>query len=94
MSQGLNVSRRVPAPSRQQLSSDRPGVDRGDPQQVARGELARSPYQSLHSVECAVENGTAVLRGRVRSYFLKQMAQHLVAQTRGIHRVHNELHVA
>lgn len=37
--------------------------------------LRHSPYRSLQHVDCRFENGRLTLRGRVESYFLKQVAQ-------------------
>lgn len=37
--------------------------------------LKHSPYRSLHRIDCRFENGKLTLRGRVESYFLKQVAQ-------------------
>jgi osmotically-inducible protein OsmY len=61
---------------------------------AVRDRLIQSPYRALHYVVCDVRGGTVTLTGNVRSYFLKQMAQHLVCDLRGIDRVRNELSVA
>lgn len=58
-----------------------------------REVLAAAPYAELRRIGCDVLDGTATLRGSVRSFFLKQMAQHLVGQVRDIELVKNELQV-
>lgn len=46
----------------------------------ARHELRQSPYPPLRQLQCEWEDRRLVLSGAVRSYFLKQMAQTLVAR--------------
>lgn len=47
--------------------------------------LRTSPYPALWRVSCALHDGQLVLRGQVRSFFLKQMAQVLASrEARGI----------
>jgi osmotically-inducible protein OsmY len=67
---------------------------RTDIHQAVQSQLQRSPYRALRFVAFHIHEGTAVLTGKVPSYFLKQMAQHLVGQTQGVSRVRNELSVA
>jgi len=55
--------------------------------------LGECGYPILRRVECAYHNGTLTLRGRVPSYFLKQMAQAAVCRCAGIERVENCLQV-
>ncbi len=60
-----------------------------------RETLHSSPYRGLRSVELVVaEDDKVVLSGQVRTYFLKQMAQHLAAAVVGFERIRNELRVA
>ena len=61
---------------------------------AVRERLQQSPYRALQSIGCNVHDRTVTLTGCVRSYFLKQMAQHLVGELEGIERVRNELSVA
>lgn len=69
-------------------------VDR--PQFVAR--LARerlgTSHHFLRHIHCDFEDGVATLRGRVPSYYLKQVAQSLVSTVDGVERVENEVEVA
>lgn len=69
-------------------------VARTEVHQAVESQLQRSPYRALRFVACQIHEGTAVLTGKVPSFFLKQMAQHLVGQTQGVKRVRNELSVA
>lgn len=63
-----------------------PDAARIDPisrQQIARSQvelkayelLRHTPYQSLAKIGCRFGDGVLTLRGRVESYFLKQVAQ-------------------
>jgi osmotically-inducible protein OsmY len=56
--------------------------------------LSRSSYATLGLVDYDVDGDHVVLRGNVRSYFLKQMAQALVQRLAGVRRVENRLVVA
>jgi hypothetical protein len=53
----------------------------------------RSPYLPLRYIECQLDSGVLVLRGRVPTYYLKQLAQTIGRSLRGIDRVVNELRV-
>jgi hypothetical protein len=45
--------------------------------------LQRSPYSALHDVSCDCQDGVLVLRGCLPSYYLKQVAQEIVAHSGG-----------
>lgn len=53
----------------------------------------RSPYLPLRYIECRLVDGVLVLRGRVPTYYLKQLAQIIGHSLKGIRHVVNELHV-
>jgi osmotically-inducible protein OsmY len=55
--------------------------------------LRRSGYLALRDVTCEVQAGIARLRGRLPSYYLKQMAQAIVADVEGVRRVVNLIEV-
>lgn len=58
-------------------------------------KLSKSQYYALRKVVCEVNNGVPTLRGRVPSYFLKQVAQSLVVEvTRRTVVVKNRLEVS
>lgn len=60
----------------------------------AEAELKRSSFRSLHAVSCEYEDGVLRLRGRLPSFFLKQLAQTLVArQLNGTARIDNRVEV-
>jgi hypothetical protein len=56
--------------------------------------LHQSPYRGLRSVELDVNGNTMVLTGQVRTFFLKQMAQHLLGDYSGSWEIKNNLRVA
>ena len=55
--------------------------------------LLASSHRSLRSVHCHCHEGIATLRGRVTSFYLKQVAQTLVMGVAGIERVFNHIEV-
>ena len=62
--------------------------------QVAEECLQKSPYTTVRSVSCRYEGGELVLRGRLPSFYHKQLAQEAVADVQGVARVVNETEVA
>jgi osmotically-inducible protein OsmY len=56
--------------------------------------LERNPYLGRRALRFETEQGRVVLRGVVRSYFQKQMAQEAVRRIAGVEEIHNELEVA
>jgi hypothetical protein len=58
-----------------------------------RESLDRAPYAGLRSLCCEEHEGVLILRGRVSSYFLKQIAQELAARVDGIELIDNRVEV-
>lgn len=56
--------------------------------------LSRSPYVAGRNLRFETEQGRVTLRGVVRSYFQKQMAQEALRKVDGVDEIHNELEVA
>lgn len=61
--------------------------------ELAERRLRSSPYLALRNVACDSQGGILVLRGCLPSYFLKQMAQAVVAQLEGVKQVINQIEV-
>jgi len=61
---------------------------------TALQRLHESPYRGLRSVALDVRGNTMVLTGQVRTFFLKQMAQHLLGDYSGAWDIKNNLRVA
>jgi len=59
----------------------------------AEARLRHSPYRELRRVSCELHDGVLMLRGRVSSYYLKQMAQQLVCRLEGVVEIDNRLDV-
>lgn len=55
--------------------------------------IVQHPHLKQRSVRCDSVDGTVTLRGSVRSYFEKQMAQEAVRRVEGIRLVSNHLEV-
>jgi hypothetical protein len=60
---------------------------------LARQRLGGTSYQFLRFVDCCFQNGVLTLRGRVPSFYLKQMAQSLLANIEGVDRIDNRVDV-
>mgnify|MGYP003428677560 CR=1 FL=1 len=55
--------------------------------------LRQMPQLSAWMIEWQLQNGTLVLRGRVRSFYQKQLAQTAARRLRGVDQVINEIEV-
>lgn len=55
--------------------------------------LRHNSYLALSNLSCDDHEGVLVLRGRLPSYFLKQMAQEFVAHIEGVGRIDNQIEV-
>ncbi len=55
--------------------------------------LRQSPYRALHGVSCEFRRGVLFLRGRLPSYYHKQLAQETVSRVQGVGQVVNETEV-
>jgi osmotically-inducible protein OsmY len=60
----------------------------------AKDRLGRHPYPPIRGILCRVEGGVLFLRGRVSSFFLKQLAQEAVRGIAGVAEVVNDVEVA
>ena len=74
-----------------------PGTQRPDPpaspQAVAERGLRSSRYSALQHVSCDCRGGVLVLRGCLPTYYLKQVAQEVVAHLEGVQGVENQIQV-
>ncbi len=55
--------------------------------------LRRSSYLAVRAVSCEYHRGVLVLRGRLSTYYQKQLAQEAVAGIEGVSQVVNEIEV-
>ena len=60
---------------------------------LAQQRLRKSPYVTVRSVSCEYEAGVLFLRGRLASYYQKQLAQEAVAELEGVTQVVNQTEV-
>jgi hypothetical protein len=58
-----------------------------------KARLKQSPYAPVRETWCEFHEGVLILRGDVRSYFHKQVAQQSVVGLCGVQRVDNQIHV-
>jgi hypothetical protein len=64
------------------------------PADLAERGLRSSRYSALRHVSCDYRGGVLVLRGCLPSYYLKQIAQEVVAQlVKGVGRLDNQIQV-
>jgi osmotically-inducible protein OsmY len=62
----------------------------------AEARLRSNPYLALKNVTCEDASGgggVLVLRGCLPTYYLKQVAQTVVAQVEGVRRIENQIQV-
>jgi osmotically-inducible protein OsmY len=64
------------------------GIDR-----LAERRLRGSSFLALRNVSCEYHEGVMTLRGRLPTYYLKQIAQELVAEVEGVEKVFNRIEV-
>lgn len=70
-----------------------PPAPRRDIAAEVGSRLAESPYFRLRTVWCDYHEGVLCLRGRVPSFFLKQMAQTIACQVEGVEECMNRIEV-
>lgn len=61
--------------------------------EAAKELLRRSAYPTVRNVSCDFDRGVLFLRGRLGTFFQKQVAQEAVAGLRGVAQVVNEIEV-
>lgn len=71
-----------------------PGSHGCDVVEQAQERLRAVPYASFRHLRYDYRHGLLILRGQVRSYYEKQLAQEAVAGLRGVAQVVNEIEVA
>ena len=62
-------------------------------QELAERCLRSNSYLALSNVSCDCSNGVVVLRGCLPTYYLKQVAQEVVAHLEGVVRIDNQIEV-
>ncbi len=62
-------------------------------EEAAEGHLRRSSYFALRDIDCTCHEGVVTLRGCLPTYYLKQLAQHVVADIEGVCGVLNQIEV-
>ena len=60
----------------------------------AREYLRQCPHQEVRAVSCEFDRGVLRLRGRLSSFYHKQLAQEAVARLSGVKEVVNDVVVA
>jgi osmotically-inducible protein OsmY len=68
-------------------------IRRSTIEETAEDRLRRSGYLALRDIACAVREGVACLQGRLPTYYLKQVAQAIVAEVDGVIVVSNQIEV-
>ena len=60
---------------------------------AARVCLQKSPYSAIRNLSCEYDQGVLVLRGRLSSFYEKQLAQAVIGQIPGIVELVNDIEV-
>src|SRR5262245_39312834 len=61
--------------------------------ELAEGRLRSNSYLALKNVSCEGHDRVLTLRGCLPSYYLKQVAQAVVAEVNGVERIDNQIDV-
>jgi hypothetical protein len=61
--------------------------------ELAERRLHSNSYLTLKNVSCDYREGVLTLRGRVPTYYLKQIAQSVVVDLAGVERIDNRIEV-
>lgn len=64
-----------------------------DPAEIAESHLRSNSYLALKNISCEFRQGVLILKGNLPTYYLKQVAQAVVAPTAGVERIVNEIEV-
>ena len=84
----------MPHVDRAGTEPDKPSADLQAGVQVeAERALRRGRYPALKNLSCDYQGGVLVLRGSLPSYYLKQVAQEVVARLEGVQAVDNQIQV-
>jgi osmotically-inducible protein OsmY len=62
--------------------------------EAAGDRLRKSPYLEVRDISCQCDHGMLFLRGRLSTFYHKQVAQEAVAGLAGVVQVVNEIEVA
>jgi osmotically-inducible protein OsmY len=62
--------------------------------EAAGDRLRNSPYAEVRDISCQCDRGMLFLRGRLSTFYHKQVAQEAVAGLAGVRQVVNEIEVA
>jgi osmotically-inducible protein OsmY len=62
-------------------------------EEAVEGHLRRSSYLALRDIGCTCREGVVTLRGCLPTYYLKQIAQHVVAELEGVCGIINRIEV-
>jgi osmotically-inducible protein OsmY len=81
------------APPRREKPSQHERAAHSGVAENAERRLKSSPHAALRSITCEVEDDALVLRGRVMSFYLKQLAQETVRTIDGVGLVINVVEV-
>jgi osmotically-inducible protein OsmY len=60
---------------------------------IAQRRLRRSPYHAIRAITCEFHEGVLTLRGRVPSYYLKQVVQELIRTVDRVSEINNRVGV-
>lgn len=61
---------------------------------IAQARLQASPYLAIRRILCLYDEGMLILRGRLPTFFQKQLAQITVADIEGVKQVVNQIEVS
>ncbi len=72
---------------------NRMNTENATPVELATQSLRNNAHLARRDIVCEFLAGALVLRGRVPTYYLKQIAQHAVGHLDGVERIDNQIEV-
>lgn len=65
-----------------------------DIEATAKAQLLASPYVAIRKIFCMYDEGMLILRGRLPTFFHKQIAQAVVMRIDGVGQIVNQIEVS
>ncbi|MHC4399002.1 MAG: BON domain-containing protein [Planctomycetota bacterium] len=92
-STGVEAARKTSGKTQTAPGSTEAPLPRRNVKTIAESRLRGSAYGEVRRLRCEFHHGVLTLRGRVSSYYMKQVAQHLVQRIDEAMEIDNRLEV-
>ena len=76
------------------FAAEEPDVRADNVEATAKARLLKSPYRAIRDLSCEYVSGVLVLKGRLLTFYQKQLAQEAVGGLVGVSRIDNKTEVS